>query len=354
MSSHSSVHKNPSEVVFSLDLHGQTKDQAIRSMTKCFERQLTLQSNGDEGHFNANANDRKAVYVEVITGTGSHGSNGPVLREAIRSVLISREMSFEQLNAGSFKVNIASGFELYPDGPATDSKITSVAQNSEFARASLANHTRSAVPYANRASSRSYRRMASDNSSGYNGDCERSCGSNLDFELTPAEAKQFDVILRTTQSASRREFEFEKSQKYEEERILDQVLIESELYSPDKEEEFFRKALTESRLEAEKEEKELQQAIKESEACQHSSCKDDEDFMKAVQASIALHEAESDDELDRAIEESKKIGQETHIYEQEFEADLNKALKVSSHVVSRDEEEEVILQEVMRRSLEEA
>ena len=94
----------------SLDLHGYTKDKAIRQLTLFLSNQARLSKLRKWKFSNDNDNNKNdCYYVEVITGSGSHSMDGPVLREAVRSVLDLREMKYIQLNAGSFAINVKVG-----------------------------------------------------------------------------------------------------------------------------------------------------------------------------------------------------------------------------------------------------
>ena len=102
--------KNERKIVESLDLHGYTKSQGIPLLTSFFERVTKTQTTD--------------VWVLVITGSGAHSSNGPVLRNAVQALLEKRKMVYVlNRGKGSFTVNANSGQVLYPPEPPTDSKI---------------------------------------------------------------------------------------------------------------------------------------------------------------------------------------------------------------------------------------
>jgi len=96
-----------------LDLHGYRKEAAIRALTDFIER-LSLNRPTCDG----------SVWVNVITGSGQHSSQGPVLRTAVDKLLRKRQMKFI-LNAdkGGFLVDASSGIVLYASGPPTDTKV---------------------------------------------------------------------------------------------------------------------------------------------------------------------------------------------------------------------------------------
>ncbi|GAX12078.1 hypothetical protein FisN_8Lh182 [Fistulifera solaris] len=91
-----------------LDLHGLTREKAIRAVTDFIE-------------------DNKRNHVRIITGTGSHSTHGPVLRTAVESLLTRRHMNFQRDSAGSFLVNCASGETFYPPESPQDTKVVVVA-----------------------------------------------------------------------------------------------------------------------------------------------------------------------------------------------------------------------------------
>lgn len=84
-----------------LDLHGNTKDQAISKMTFFFSEVVRRYGGGQ---------------VLIITGSGSHSNNGPVLRQAVKATLDKRQMTYTiNPGRGSFNVDATSGHELYAD-----------------------------------------------------------------------------------------------------------------------------------------------------------------------------------------------------------------------------------------------
>jgi hypothetical protein len=87
-----------------LDLHGAREGQAIRAVTDFIEE------------------NRSRGNVRIITGTGSHSTNGPVLRTSVRKLLEKRQMSWESDTSGSFLVNSNTGITLYREA-AVDTKV---------------------------------------------------------------------------------------------------------------------------------------------------------------------------------------------------------------------------------------
>lgn len=109
---------NEETITATLDLHGFTKSEGIAALTRFFEQvkttnRNTLDSDGD-------------IWVQIITGSGAHsgGSGGPVLRDAVQSLLVKRNMIFKlNRGKGSFNVKANSGHELFKAPLPTDSKV---------------------------------------------------------------------------------------------------------------------------------------------------------------------------------------------------------------------------------------
>lgn len=87
-----------------LDLHGLSRERAIRAVTDFIE-------------------ENKRNNVRIITGTGSHSTHGPVLRSAVESLLTRRNMMFNKESAGSFIVNCSSGETFYRPEQPKDTKV---------------------------------------------------------------------------------------------------------------------------------------------------------------------------------------------------------------------------------------
>eukprot|EP00934_Nitzschia_sp_Nitz4_P003342 Nitzschia sp. Nitz4//scaffold31_size150131//61820//62596//NITZ4_002826-RA/size150131-processed-gene-0.195-mRNA-1//1//CDS//3329547653//3332//frame0 len=111
----SSRHKQPmprGQTLATLDLHGFTTSQGVAALTRFLEdcsRRFVKQ---------------QAAWVLVITGKGSHGKDGPVMRSAIQAVLEKRKIQFSlRKDKGSFEVNVHSGIVLYPPPQPADSKV---------------------------------------------------------------------------------------------------------------------------------------------------------------------------------------------------------------------------------------
>jgi len=97
--------------VYTLDLHGCLKSEAISRSTDFLERS------------NLSLNSENA-WVLIITGSGAHSVHGPVLRGAVEALLMKRKIEYYRMKGkGSFLVNAASGFFLYEQPQPRDSKV---------------------------------------------------------------------------------------------------------------------------------------------------------------------------------------------------------------------------------------
>ena len=88
-----------------LDLHGYTKDRAIRAVTEFLERSSKQQP----------PRRKQNPFVCIVTGVGAHSGalGGPVLKQAVHKLLIKRNMEYTYAKKrGSFLVNVHSGHVL--------------------------------------------------------------------------------------------------------------------------------------------------------------------------------------------------------------------------------------------------
>lgn len=104
-----------------LDLHGHHLEPALRRVTDFLEQ-----------HRSSNNSVQSAFGVRIITGSGSHGRDGPVLRNGVKRLLDNREMTYMLENPGSFLVQPDSGVVFDSEASSSsDTKIIVVAQDSE-------------------------------------------------------------------------------------------------------------------------------------------------------------------------------------------------------------------------------
>lgn len=109
---------------YQLDLHGLTKDKAISQLTS-FLDQIRYDKT------RANSALDKEIKVTIVTGSGSHSSNGPILRSAVEKVLKKRQMTYYlTFKKGAFVVDALSGIDLYQES-VQDTKLL-VVPDEEF------------------------------------------------------------------------------------------------------------------------------------------------------------------------------------------------------------------------------
>jgi len=90
-----------------LDLHGLQKEDAIKAATRFLE-----------------IHENSGSFVIIITGSGSHSPNGPVLRSAVDNMLRRRMMEYEQDKPGSFRIRSGTGVVYYQEASCEiDSKV---------------------------------------------------------------------------------------------------------------------------------------------------------------------------------------------------------------------------------------
>ena len=108
---------SPTTVTATIDLHGYRKSQAIIALTSFLDQVVSRQRKQRDGAM-------KDVWVLVITGSGAHSPDGPVLRNSVEALLQKRQMQFiTNRGRGSFNVKANSGIVFYePDAP-RDTKV---------------------------------------------------------------------------------------------------------------------------------------------------------------------------------------------------------------------------------------
>lgn len=105
-------------ITATIDLHGHRKSEGIIALTR-FLDSVVSQATKKKG-----TTSTGEIWVLVITGSGAHSSEGPVLRTAIQSILEKRKMQFVvNRGKGSFTVNANSGIVFYEPGMPVDSKV---------------------------------------------------------------------------------------------------------------------------------------------------------------------------------------------------------------------------------------
>lgn len=111
-----------------IDLHGYTKSDALRRLTLFLDQISCAKPRATN------------AWVLVITGSGAHSNNGPILRTAVENLFQKREMKYMvNPGKGSFTVDVKSGFKLFePDQP-TDTKVV-ISQGMKQDVPSLSSH----------------------------------------------------------------------------------------------------------------------------------------------------------------------------------------------------------------------
>jgi len=110
-----------------LDLHGRRLEEAISEVTSFLDRlrRSAAASSGRPGVQNF-------LFVQIITGSGSHSTHGPILRSAVQKLLDKRGMTYRLIQGGgAFQVDALSGVDLYAPALAADSKVV-VTEQDEF------------------------------------------------------------------------------------------------------------------------------------------------------------------------------------------------------------------------------
>lgn len=140
------------------------------------------------------------LFVQIITGSGSHSSHGPILRTAVQKLLQKRGMTFRlEQGGGAFQVDALSGFDLYDSGVATDSKIV-VAEQDDFHQLALS-RKRNAVGNVGHASMGS----CASNSGPPRTVSVSAPSSSLrhsNFDPLPSQVASADAVLRTATELS--------------------------------------------------------------------------------------------------------------------------------------------------------
>eukprot|EP00536_Pseudo-nitzschia_multiseries_P015268 jgi/Psemu1/291917/fgenesh1_pg.848_\ len=122
------------KAIRTLDLHGCTKSEGTCRTTEFLDRTSGLVKNAE------------TAWVLIITGSGAHSPQGPVLRGAIEALLDKRKMEYHLLKGkGSFMVNVSSGFVLYDLDQPTDSKV--VVTTSSSSRSTAKRGLQSIIPH---------------------------------------------------------------------------------------------------------------------------------------------------------------------------------------------------------------
>lgn len=254
------------EIVSTLDLHGFRLEKGISALTSFISESVQQFSRS-----------RNGVWVRVITGTGQHSPNGPVLRTAVASTLNKRNMTFwMDPGKGSFTVRADSGFVLHFDNPATreNTKVVfrSRDENDDEIRMDLKIRSRTKIKPVEITSR----------------------PQNKEYLPLPCEVANEDKMISTVRNLSLKEAAELKSAEAKVSSELNMAMKQS-----------LNIAARESELKYD-EETMLEKAIALSKEC-NFNVSDDHDLEAAIKQSLALEESRKQptcDDIDAAIRES--------------------------------------------------
>jgi hypothetical protein len=95
-----------------IDLHGKTKSEALKRLTSFMDQVSSAKPKSTN------------VWVLVITGSGAHSNNGPILRTSVESLFQKRKMKYMvNPGKGSFSVDVNSGFQFFEPEQPKDTKV---------------------------------------------------------------------------------------------------------------------------------------------------------------------------------------------------------------------------------------
>lgn len=242
-----------------LDLHGETKEKAIAKLTSFFDT-IRLKHKYKMGQ-----TQQQQFVVTIVTGSGSHGFNGPVLRNAVEKTLKKRKMTYHPTHKkGAFNVDALSGIDLFEE-PKQDSKILTV-QSEEFSI--LTNRNDGAGYNLNKKYTKSPSRQST---------CET-------VDPSPAELASDDEKISTVKEISLREASLAQSEKSKEANELEKAFILSQNEEMAKRGEM---------------EKNMKEVIEMSKQTVHSKEEDQHCFEQQIQNAIELSKLETQVDLEK-------------------------------------------------------
>ena len=262
--------------VATIDLHGYKKAEGIRNLT-LFLEQVTHKKHGE-------------VWVLVITGSGAHSPDGPVLRTAVEQLLQKRKMKYI-LNPGkgSFTVNANSGHKLFEPEAPTDTKVLLKA-----ASPTIPSLPKPVQPISS-------------------------------IDPLPCEVAANDAQMEASRRESEKMFREQKKEEKLFKRAMSASLLEAER-EKEEEETMMKRVLSLSMIDAaeqnsarEEDDEELRKALELSQKeFEHSETRQvDDNDDDELQRAIALYQKVSspeDEELLRILEQSKKEYEEQEIF----------------------------------------
>jgi len=297
----SNCRKKDIEVVATLDLHYKTKAMAIASLTSFLSE--TVRKYGTE-------KDQKGIWVRIITGTGHHSKQGPILRLAVQKILKKREMS-HVLNEGkgSFTVRADSGYELIAHDPSrmVDSKLLIVSEQKDNAG------FQSCSPHKTYSSTFSRTKESISSSSN-----ALASARNKEYFPQPIETLNYDETLNHVKRISGRQNK-DRMKKKEEKELTDAIRSSNVTYNLEK-------------TTLDHEFSILEQAIEASISDLKNTQEQETELIKSAVASSLEHEKKIDEQernrIDQAIAFSLSTLDEYYHQEDDFHDQLNSVLKL--------------------------
>jgi Smr domain len=342
-----------------LDLHGHTKESAIRTLTTFCEQSALSAS-------------RNNPWINVITGTGCHSGalGGPILKQTIQKLLIKRQMEYcYSKKKGFFLVNVLSGLVLKQNptrdelqvaaaGDSAilvdderfgeqDTKLKFVARNDlpPVAPSILRpNHKKKVVGKKMRKDLQTYSLVAAT----YTTAAQRLGSSHHD--PLPSELSADEERIQQAKTQSLHEIRKLQSQRDKEQYTVEQILQKTqqeELEKDQREQEELQRAMALSQQKAQQEElekdqqeqEELQRAMSLSQQQTPTTSTEDEELERILQ--LSLQEAEqqkpshsvstfaTDDENDEELQRILSQSNLEHLRNQQEEAELERFLRQS-------------------------
>mmetsp|Transcript_61550 Transcript_61550/g.150667 ORF Transcript_61550/g.150667 Transcript_61550/m.150667 type:complete len:341 (-) Transcript_61550:79-1101(-) len=308
--------------VATIDLHGYRKSEAIRALTDFLDHVSSSSSNRNGNHNRRRQDDKatiaatttlhksnnathgndgrnNSVWCLVVTGTGAHSPEGPVIRGAVQALFEKRRMKYHlNKGGGSFNVDAMSGIILMKGDEPTDTKVIvssleDVQQQQQLERGTVAG-------------SRKYRK--SETKGWYTTKQQQQMGDDQ-IMLQKAYRQQQNEHKALKRAVSNSALELEKEQKVEEERIeqaLKQSILDSEVKQKQEDDQIEQvlKLSIHDNHDIIEEEKQLQEAL------EHSA--------RELQQQATKVEENDDEALQKLLELSRK----------EYEQEQNELLKV--------------------------
>ena len=229
-----------------LDLHGYTKERALREAVEFLDAQRS--------------------WVVLVTGTGSHSLDGPVLRGAIESLLTKRKYTYSRNTPGSFLVGASTGsVEHFQASCEEDTKIIVGDAQDEMVAVQLAARRAQTRTKGFSGLTTGNNRMLNDGKDGEHLEVGPSLkevdDSEKDFEEAKKESLELQRLMAKKATQEKRAMEkalslsvYEEKRLKEEDEALVQAAIEAsqeETRQIEQEDDLLKQAMAESKITAE-------------------------------------------------------------------------------------------------------